>query len=251
MHRRSGGEALDHGGRVAVVQAALPRPLVLAELSAAWALGATVACADDAVVVVAVPPTPDPRPRDGLVVRRCALRRDEVVRTSLGWATNPARTACDLLLTLSRDRAVPAVDAVLHVSGATVPEVASALATRRGARGVTRARLWLPLADGRAESVRESELRLLLADAGLPVPVPQHVVRDGEGAFVARLDLAWPDAKVAVEYDGAHHRARDQHSRDLARHNRLRALGWVVLQVDAGVFARPVELLHHLRGLLG
>ena len=79
--------------------------------------------------------------------------------------------------------------------------------------------------------------------------MPQHEVRD-DGAFVARLDLAWPDRRVAVEYDGAHHRDPRQHSLDLARHNRLRALGWTVLQVDARVLARPQELFRQLAGLL-
>jgi very-short-patch-repair endonuclease len=49
---------------------------------------------------------------------------------------------------------------------------------------------------------------------------------------VARLDLGWREAMIGVEYDGAYHREDQQHSRDLARHNRLRALGWTVYQVD-------------------
>jgi len=84
----------------------------------------------------------------------------------------------------------------------------------------------------------------------LPPCVPQHEVWDAGGAFVARLDLAWPELRVAVEYDGDHHRDRTQHSRDLARHNRLRALGWTVLQVDAQLFDRPAELVRQLTTLL-
>lgn len=250
VHRRAGGAPLDHGGRVLAVQAALVRPYVLGGLSAAWALGAQVADPDDPVVVVAVPPTPDPRPREGLVVRRCALRRDEVRRTPLGWATAPARTAADVLLDLPRSRAVGVADAVLRTTGTDPADVVAALAARRGARGVVAARSLAGQLSPLAESLPESALRLLLHDAGLPPPQPQLEVLDDEGRFVARLDLGWAWAKVALEYDGAHHRERRQHSRDLARHNRLRALGWVVLQVDADALARPGALLAQVRELL-
>jgi very-short-patch-repair endonuclease len=70
------------------------------------------------------------------------------------------------------------------------------------------------------------------------------------GGFIARLDLAWPERKVAIEYDGAHHLSRRQHSRDLERHNRLRAAGWTVLQVDAAQFARFDAIVATLARLL-
>jgi len=100
----------------------------------------------------------------------------------------------------------------------------------------------LSLADPRAESPRETALRLLLVAAGLPRPESQVEVRDGV-RFVARLDLAWPQARVAIEYDGAHHRGFLQHSRDLERHNALRALGWIVIQVDARLMSQPDRLV--------
>ncbi len=183
-------------------------------------------------------------------MREGRLERDELVRTALGWATSPARTAVDLLRTLPDARAPGAAEAVAHRWSLTPEALRAQLERRAGARGVVRAHRLLARLDPRAESPRETSLRLLVLDAGLPPPVPQHEVRDADGAFVARLDLAWPQQRVAVEHDGAHHRDPRQHSRDLARHNRLRALGWVVLQVDAQVLARPEELLRHLARLL-
>jgi len=76
-------------------------------------------------------------------------------------------------------------------------------------------------------------------------------VREADGTFVARLDLAWPQLKVAVEYDGEHHRAREQYSRDLDRHNRLRLLGWTVIQVDAELLRRPERLVALVAAALG
>ena len=69
-------------------------------------------------------------------------------------------------------------------------------------RGAVRMRQAVALSDGRAESPPESRLRVLLALAGIPA-VPQHTVRDGSGQFVARVDLAYPDRRIAIEYDGA------------------------------------------------
>lgn len=237
----------DHGTRARGALLAVRGRAALGGLSAAWAYGVHDAGDDEPVLLLA--PRPAPRSRPGVVVRQCALRREDVVRTPLGYATTPARTVVDLLRTLPAPRALCVADAVAHLTRTTVDDVRTEMARHRGARGLVAAREHLERLDPRSESPRETALRLLLLDAGLPPCVPQHEVWD-EGAFVARLDLAWPDRRVAVEYDGAHHRDARQHSLDLARHNRLRALGWTVLQVDARVLARPQELLRQLTGLL-
>jgi very-short-patch-repair endonuclease len=63
---------------------------------------------------------------------------------------------------------------------------------------------------------------------------------------VARLDLGWPEHRVGLEYDGAVHRERRQHSRDLDRHNAIRTAGWTVLQVDQRILDRAGDLLARL-----
>ena len=57
-------------------------------------------------------------------------------------------------------------------------------------------------ADGRSESVGESRLRVDLSVGGIEVE-PQVVIRDENGTFVARVDLAVRDSKVVIEFDGA------------------------------------------------
>jgi very-short-patch-repair endonuclease len=71
-----------------------------------------------------------------------------------------------------------------------------------------------------------------MALAGLPSPIPQYEVRTA-GEFVARVDFAWPDRKVAVEYDGVWHADAGQLIRDRERLNRLQAAGWYVHHVTA------------------
>ncbi len=54
----------------------------------------------------------------------------------------------------------------------------------------------------------ESWLRLRIVDAGFPRPVVQIEVLDADGRCVYRLDLGWPDRRLAVEYDGQDRAAR-------------------------------------------
>jgi SAM-dependent methyltransferase len=67
-----------------------------------------------------------------------------------------------------------------------------------------------------AESPPETRLRVALVRAGLQ-PVVQHVVTDEHGFALARADLAYPDARLAVEYDGADHFDKMRAERDRFR----------------------------------
>jgi hypothetical protein len=83
------------------------------------------------------------------------------------------------------------------------------------------------------ESVQERRLLRSLESAGLPPPVPQYEIRE-RGRLVARVDAAYPDRQIAVEYDSFRfHGGRRQHERDARRANRLRALGWEVIVATA------------------
>lgn len=84
--------------------------------------------------------------------------------------------------------------------------------------------------DGGAQSPKESWLRLVLVDAGLPRPVTQIRVTDGR--LVAYLDMGWEQQMVAVEYDGEHHRTdRSQYVKDIWRAEMVSRLGWTVIRV--------------------
>jgi len=86
----------------------------------------------------------------------------------------------------------------------------------------------LDLADGGAESPKETELRLLVVRDGLPRPVTQVPVGR------RRVDMGWPQWKVGVEYDGAHHWTDPrQHRRDIDRLAELMARGWLIVRVSA------------------
>lgn len=67
-----------------------------------------------------------------------------------------------------------------------------------------------------------------LAEAGLPTPVLQHEVQVAGRTY--RLDLAYPDRRLAIELDGSIHLRRDVWERDHIRQNDLVLAGWTVLR---------------------
>jgi len=65
--------------------------------------------------------------------------------------------------------------------------------------------------------------------AGLPRPVQQHKLR--VNGRTIRIDLAYPELRIAIEYDGwEYHSTRGAFDRDRARANELELLGWTVLR---------------------
>lgn len=185
--------------------------------------------------------TPPPAGRYQHVVGFAVRGRDTNDRRPTG--DDPARTALDLTCRYPVDRAVAAIDALARATDLKVSEVGSLGERYRGRRGIARARVALPLVDKGAESPRETWLRLLLIRAGFPRPQTQIPVYD-YGALIACLDMGWQDIKLAVEYEGDHHRAdQRQFNKDIRRAETLAEIGWTVVRVTiedtpGGVIAR-------------
>jgi very-short-patch-repair endonuclease len=190
-----------------------------------------------------------PRTRHAVSHPRLRVQRtrlDPGDTRSVGWltATTPTRTAFDLARR-SRTEALIGVDALLRRRVIGLDTVSAYLKERSSWPGAKEAAEVLRLARP-AESPMETRLRLLLIDAGLPCPVVQHQV----GRY--RLDLAYPKLKVAIEYDGDHHRDRATFRRDVARLNALRAAGWTVLRFTADdVLRDPARIIAQVTTVLG
>lgn len=226
----------------------LPPGAALTGPSAASLYGVELVGPDDPVEVL-VPPSVRFGPIQGLHVRRAPLPPVDVTSVDGIAVTTPLRTTWELARAPDLAEAVVLLDALAHHGVTTAENVRLDVARRIGelpptgaGRGVRRACLAARLMDARAESPPESRLRVMLVVAGLPPPVPQHVVRH-EGRFVARVDLAWPAQKTAVEYDGAWHGAPGQLARDRRRLNALIGVGWTVLHVTAARLRQDPETL--------
>lgn len=81
---------------------------------------------------------------------------------------------------------------------------------------------------GAPDEVVESLLGDLLAEAGLPAPVPQFAVQRPDGRM-AYVDLAYPQLRIAIETEGRIHLREDVHEADNERRNQLLLAGWTIL----------------------
>ena len=230
--------------RAAVVL--LPQAVITGR-SAAVAWGVHLAGAEDPVEVT-VPPGSHQVRVGGLVVRRAALHPDQVCRRRGLRVSTPEATAVRLASLLSRDDAVCAVDQLVAARVVRLAAIRALAAACRGA-GSARARDVAVLADGLAESPQESRVRLLVRRSHLPPPVAQYRIHDRRG-FVARVDFAWPEHRVALEYDGLWHGGRDQFLRDRDRLNRIREAGWQVVFATTVDLSDPVRLISRIAAAL-
>ncbi|MGN6407416.1 MAG: endonuclease domain-containing protein, partial [Curtobacterium sp.] len=128
---------------------------------------------------------------------------------------------------------------------ATIDELARAI--RPGARASRTARGALDLIRVGAESAMETRVRLAVVDAGFPEPQLNIDVHDGAGVFLGRVDMAWPELRIALEYDGDHHRERETFHHDQRRRNGFEVNGWLVIHVTATDAARPAVMFERLR----
>jgi hypothetical protein len=182
------------------------------------------------------------RSADGLAVHR---REGAPLTTIAGrQATTAAWTAVEVARGLRGPRALATLDAALRSGTCGRGELERMLVRQSGRRGVVAVRDLLPLASPLAASPMESEARLVMIDGGLPPPVLQYEVVDLNGR-IWRLDFAWPEYRVAAEYDGVDwHSGPDAFHRDRRRSAALQDLRWLVVPIVAeDVRRRPAELV--------
>ncbi len=115
---------------------------------------------------------------------------------------------------------------------------------RRGRPGIRRLRRVIA-ANLHREEATDSRFEILvltlLLEHGLPEPVLHHNVRAADGRFIAEVDLAYPELRIAIELDGGVHRDREVFERDRPRQNRLVLEGWTVLRFTWDTLVRHPE----------
>jgi hypothetical protein len=151
--------------------------------------------------------------------------------------STPARTLCDLTWRHSPSLVERALDDALRRRVTTLRMLRAVYLDLAGP-GRRRSTVMRALLEARDAGFDPTgsprSLRLLewIVAAGLPRPVVEHRVRVGRRSF--RLDLAYPDLQVAIEYDGWDaHGTRRSFATDRARQNDLELRGWLVLRFTA------------------
>ena len=187
-----------------------------------------------------------------IVHRSVDLEPDDCVVVKGLPVTTPARTLCDAGLHFPPREVQRMLDHGIADGMVTRSEMA-AIRERVGERGrngvvsVDAALVGLPPGAEETDSSGEIALLRLIADRGLPEPVRQHPVRVGFNRY--RLDLSYPDALLALEYDGRDiHTRYDRFVADRRRQNDIVSIGWTVLRYTLeelrdrpSVVARPIR----------
>lgn len=164
--------------------------------------------------------------------------------------TTPEQTLVHLARPLDLVDLVACADQLVRRRVTTSFDLAE-FARQYGGQGAQLADRAASLSRDRVDSVPETRTRLLMVLAGLPEPVVDHRVIRPDGSVEFRLDLSFPDALLAIEYDGRWHDTPEQRALDAARRAELSARGWhfVVLHAE-DLYETPELTLILLRAKL-
>lgn len=193
--------------------------------------------------------------RSGLLLHTGLLSPADVITIGPFRVTHPARTLFDLATVVDADMLEEALDDAIARAVVTLPRLRwqlGQLATS-GRDGICVMRRFLGARKGRgSDSPLETRLLRLIRDGGLPQPVQQYPI-SSDGRIVARVDLAYPRERIAIEADGGRfHKRPRTWQRDLAKMNALTKLSWRFLRFTwEDVHERPHEVLGTISSLLG
>lgn len=187
------------------------------------------------------------------------LDGDETERSGIR-TTSATRTALELTTLLDVEHSLVEIDALLQ-AGMTTPELLRERYSHMQRWPETlRTDLVLRLVDGRAESVGETRVRYLCWCQHLPAPIPNYPIRDRNGREIFRVDLAWPELGLFLEFDGKekYHRLRrpgetieDTVLREKQRESTICELtGWRCIRIVWADLYRPVQTAARIRALM-
>ena len=196
-----------------------------------------------------------PAPASAVAVRgvaghQVALMGDDMRLLRGVRVSSPVRAWCEVAQHLSLPDLVAVGDYIAHwrLPLATLDELREGTARYPGRRGLGTLRAALPLLNDRSESRRESLFRVFLATHGFTgFEANYPVTLFGKNH---RIDIAFPTAMVAFEYQGEYHFTQEQRRKDMTRRARLEAAGWHVMELNVDDLADHNELEARIRAFL-
>lgn len=192
--------------------------------------------------------------------RGTLLDTDVTVRKGLELTT-ATKTALDVTTCSGTEASLIVINYLLHRGLTTLHDLRERYALMEHDPFTLKTDLVLRLADPRPESVGEIRTLFMLYRAGVPAPVPQYEVRDENGHVIARLDFAWPELGVYLEFDGRtkyvkHLRAGetvvDAVLREKERESRIYELtGWRCIRITWADLECPAATVGRILAALG
>lgn len=204
---------------------------------------------DVATTHVRIPYGREFRSRPGLTVHHGRWSDDDVEDVVGLRALALDHVVADLLCAPDGPAALAVTDEALRLARPHHEQLRSAvglrLRRRPDPRGTVRGAVLLGLASAKAESPPESWIRYRLLEEGFPIPeVNWQILQDGREIF--RIDLAWPQQRIAFEYDGYEpHLGRAE--QDAARQEELERRGWIVVRAGKEDLRSMVRVRGELR----
>jgi hypothetical protein len=171
-----------------------------------------------------------------------------VVHETVLWRgrplTAPPRNFVDVAATWELLDLVALGDAVVR-RGLSTPADLLARSTIASGRGCRIARSAAGLVVPGVDSPMETRVRLLRVLGGLPMPEINFEIFGADGGWLAKPDLGYSKALVAIEYQGDSHRTdKAQWRYDIEKARLLRELGWVVIELTAAdLYQQPASTL--------
>lgn len=180
--------------------------------------------------------------RQGVVGHTVLAFPDEVTALDGIRISTPARTWLDLARILPLEDLVAVGDQLVRYPRpgleirtepwATREQLRTMLKRHPKLQGIVKAREAAELIRVGADSAPETFLRLALTAAGLPEPELQLRLVP-EDPYSPAADMGYREPRIAIQYDGAHHRTREQHSRDIRRDEVFNSAGWRYFKFNA------------------
>ncbi|CAI9405301.1 type IV toxin-antitoxin system AbiEi family antitoxin domain-containing protein [Nocardioides sp. T2.26MG-1] len=188
------------------------------------------------------------------------VRPGDVVKRNGVAVTCPARLALEVTTMTDSERALVVVCDLLHRRLTTLQDLSARYARMEQWPNSLATQVVLRLADPRIETVGEARTLHLCFSQSLPMPTPQVEIRDPNGVVVARVDFAWPELGVFLEFDGKikyekllkeGERASDVVVREKAREELIcRLTGWRCIRITWADLADPLRTAALIRRAL-
>lgn len=199
--------------------------------------------------------------REAGVVHHGGVLDEEAVEEVNGVRVSRApRCAIEVSTVAGLEPALVVTNAMLHMGLLTEHELGEAAAELKHWPETLTNHLLLHLADGRMESVAETRTAYLCWAQHLPRPEPQVEIFDDQGLAFARVDFAWPEYGIFLEFDGKvkyEKFRRDGESleeflmREKRREEKICQLtGWICIRITWVDLENPIATARRIARLL-